>query len=244
MRALAETIAPDWPAPRGVHGFVSTRALGNVKDAAVRAKLRALLPAAPVWLTQVHGTHVLDAAAVGGADGEDGGTGRTAAPEADASITRTAGVVCCVMAADCMPVLLAARDGSVVGAAHAGWRGLAAGVIERTIDAMRVPGEDLLAYLGPAIGPRAYEVGAEVRAAFVTRDAVAAQAFIPTRPGHWLLDLYALARQRLAAQGVVAVYGGTHCTVCEPERFFSFRRDKASERMAACIYLDPPGRHV
>ena len=140
------------------------------------------------------------------------------------------------MAADCMPVLLAARDGSVVGAAHAGWRGLCAGVIEKTVDEMRVPGAGLQAWLGPAIGPRAYEVGGEVRDAFVARDAAAAGAFVPTRPGHWLLDLYSIARQRLAACGVGAVYGGDFCTHSEPERFFSFRRDAAMQRMAACIW--------
>lgn len=226
MNPPPETIFPDWPVPLGVRGLVSTRTLGDVKEAAVRMKLRALLPSAPVWLKQVHGIRVLDASAV--ALGEP--------VQADASFTRAANVVCCVMAADCMPVLFAAKDGSVVGAAHAGWRGLAAGVIERTIEAMEVRGESLLAYLGPAIGPQVYEVGAEVRAEFIAQATQAATAFLPTRPGHWLLDLYAIARQRLAAKGVTAVYGGTHCTYSEPQRFFSFRRDRTSERMAACIY--------
>ncbi len=228
MQPPAETIVADWPAPAGVRGFVSTRALGDVKDAAARLRLRALLPSAPVWLRQVHGTAVVDAATVAG----------DVPPEADAAYTRASGVVCCVMAADCMPVLLAARDGSVVGAAHAGWRGLVNGVIERTIESMRVPGAQLLAYLGPAIGPRAYEVGAQVRDAYLARDPAAAAAFVPARPGHWMLDLYAVARQRLAAQGVSAVYGGTRCTHSEPQHFFSFRRDKAMQRMAACIYFE------
>lgn len=216
----------DWPAPPGVGWFVSTRTFGDVKDAPVRADLRSILPSAPVWLRQVHGTTVVDAAAVAP------GT----VPEADASFASVPGVVCTVMAADCMPVFLAARDGSVVGAAHAGWRGLCAGVIERTVEKMHVPGERLIAYMGPAIGPQAYEVGDEVREAFLARDRASAGAFAPTRPGHWLLDLYAVARQRLSALGVDAVHGGDHCTYSEPARFFSFRRDKAMQRMAACIW--------
>ena len=232
MPSQADTLVADWPAPAGVHGFVSTRALGDVKNEAARRRLRALLPAAPVWLKQVHGTRVIDAAAIAG----------DVPPQADAAYSRTPGVVCCVMAADCMPVLFAARDGSAVGAAHAGWRGLATGVIERTIEAMQVPGAELLAYLGPAIGPMAYEVGTEVREAYLAHDPEAAAAFAPARLGHWMLDLYAIARQRLAAQGVRAVYGGTHCTHTEPEHFFSYRRDKAMQRMAACIYFEPQGR--
>ena len=226
MPGLPETLLPEWPAPAGVHAFVTTRALGDVKEMSARTRMAAMLPAPPVWLKQVHGTVVVDAKAV--APGE--------IPEADASYSNEPGVVCTVMAADCMPVLLAARDGSVVGAAHAGWRGLAQGVIERTIEAMRVPGEQLIAYLGPAIGPQAYEVGGEVRDAFLARDPRSASAFEPTRPGHWRLDLFAVARQRLAASGVLAVYGGADCTHSDPARFFSFRRDKAMQRMAACIW--------
>jgi YfiH family protein len=226
MRSRPETIRPDWPAPPGVRSLVTTRVLGDVKDAGVREQLGALLPSGPVWLKQVHGTAVVDAARV--APG--------ATPEADASFSREPGVVCAVMAGDCMPVLLAARDGSVVAAAHAGWRGLCSGVIERTIDAMAVPGRDVQAYLGPAIGPRAYEVGEEVRAAFLERESVAAGAFVPTRPGHWRLDLYSIARQRMAALGVASVSGGAHCTYSEPGLFYSYRRDKAAERMAGCIW--------
>jgi hypothetical protein len=157
-------------------------------------------------------------------------------PQADASFSRERGVVCAVMAGDCMPVLLAARDGSVVGVAHAGWRGLCAGVIERTIEAMEVTGGGLQAYLGPAIGPQAYEVGEEVRAAFLDKDGAARDAFVPTRPGHWHLDLYAIARQRLAAMGVDAVQGGTYCTHTEHRLFYSYRRDQATQRMAGCIW--------
>jgi YfiH family protein len=226
MHRLPETLPLDWPAPRGVQGLITTRMLGDVKDAGVRAKLGVLLPAAPAWLRQVHGTVVVDAASV--VPG--------APPAADAACTRERGVVCAVMAGDCMPVLLAAADGSVVGAAHAGWRGLADGVIERTIEAMGVPGEALVAFLGPAIGPKAYEVGAEVRDAFLARDPRSALAFVATRPGHWLLDLYSVGRQRLAACGVASVHGGAHCTHSEPALFYSYRRDRAVERMAACIW--------
>ena len=220
-------IVPDWPAQPGVRAFVTTRVLGDVKDAHVRTSLRAMLPAEPRWLKQVHGIVVVDAA----------GVDAKAPPEADAAYARDPGVVCTVMAADCMPVLLAAHDASVVAAAHAGWRGLCAGVIEQTIDAMRLPGRSVHAYLGPAIGPRIYEVGEEVRDAFVASDQRAVAAFAFVRPGHWLLDLYAVARQRLAACGVVSVYGGGFCTHTEADRFFSFRRDKTMRRMAACIWL-------
>jgi YfiH family protein len=219
-----ETIEPDWNAPPGVRAFYTTRVLGDLKEAAVCEALERQLPAPPVWLKQVHGTVVVDAAAT------------SPVPEADASFTSARGVVCTVMTADCLPVLLAARDGSVVGAAHAGWRGLCAGVIERTVERMTVPGHELLAWLGPAIGPRVYEIGEEVRDAFVAHDPAAAFAFTQTRPGHWLLDLYAVARQRLAACGVKNVRGGGHCTLSEPDLFYSYRRDKSVGRMAALIW--------
>jgi YfiH family protein len=141
------------------------------------------------------------------------------------------------MAADCMPVLLTDQDGTAVAAAHAGWRGLCAGVIEAALDAMQRPPESVLAWLGPAIGPRAYEVGAEVREAFLSRDAAAAAAFAPTRPDHWLLDLYMIARQRLERRGVSRIYGGGFCTYSDAERFYSFRRERTAERMAALIWL-------
>lgn len=220
----AEILEPDWAAPASVRALVTTRALGDMKQEAARAKLRALLPAEPHWLRQVHGTTVLEAPFGAGA-------------AADASFTRTRGEVCAVMAADCMPVLFAADDGSAVGAAHAGWRGLCAGVIEETVARMGVRPASLHAWLGPAIGPRAYEVGDEVRAAFMVRDAGAASAFRATRPGHWLLDLYAVARQRLAALGVERVCGGAHCTHTEAARFYSYRRDRATERMAAVVWI-------
>jgi len=220
----AEILEPDWDAPAAVRALVTTRAMGDMKQAAAREKLRALLPAAPRWMRQVHGTDVLEAPF------EEG-------EAADASVTRARGEVCVVMAADCMPVLFAAEDASAVGAAHAGWRGLCAGVLEETVARMGVPPASLLAWLGPAIGPRAYEVGDEVRAAFLARDANAAGAFAATRPGHWLLDLYAVARQRLAALGVGRVTGGGHCTHTDAARFFSYRRDRATERMAAMVWI-------
>jgi len=226
MPGQPEFLVPDWPAPPGVRALVTTREMGDAKSESARAALGLLLPSAPVWLKQVHGTLAVDAAAVA----------LVTVPEADASFTVETDVVCAVMAADCMPVLLASRDASAIGAAHAGWRGLCAGVIERTVEAMQVPGDRVIAYLGPAIGPQAYEVGEEVRDAFVAHDPASAGAFSPTRPGHWLLDLYAVARQRLDAIGIREVHGGSHCTFSEPALFYSFRRDKAMQRMAACIW--------
>jgi len=220
-----EILQPDWPAPPNVRALVTTRSLGDLKDENSRAKLRALLPADPCWLRQVHGVEVLDASRYGGP------------VQADASFTSRRNVVCAVMVADCMPVLLAEEGGAAVGIAHAGWRGLSAGVIEATVCAMAVPPARLLAWLGPAIGPDAYEVGDEVREAFMAKGADAAAAFRPARAGHWLVDLYAIARRRLAALGVARVCGGNLCTYIEKDRFFSFRRDKTSERMAAAIWL-------
>jgi polyphenol oxidase len=206
-------IEPDWPAPAGVRALVTTRAEGDLGGAA--------LPANPVWMKQVHGNRVLQADKA--LPGE----------EADAAFTRVTGVVCTVKAADCMPVLFADDAGTVVGAAHAGWRGLSTGVLENTVAAMGVAPGRLLAWLGPAIGPRAYEVGEDVRAAFAGHE----YAFAPTRPGHWLLDLYAVARQRLLAAGVRNLFGGSYCTYTDKERFFSWRRAKDSGRMVAAIWL-------
>jgi YfiH family protein len=220
-----ELIVPDWPAPAPVRALVTTRAMGDAKGDAARTRLRAILPGEPCWLTQVHGIGVVDAGLA------------TRGTEADASFTHASGIVCAVMAADCMPVLLADRKGEAVAAAHAGWRGLCAGVIEATVAAMAVPPERLLAWLGPAIGPSAYEVGAEVRDAFIARDTGAARAFMPGRAGRWYLDLYAIARQRLAAAGVTGVSGGGFCTATDSARFYSYRRDKATERMAAAVWL-------
>jgi len=225
-----EVVFPEWPAPPRVRAFVTTRTLGDMrKGAAGRERLRALLPAEPLWLHQVHGIRVQDAhlAHAGGA-----------ALEGDAFVLRGPGPVCGIQAADCMPVLLAGETGEAVGLAHAGWRGLAAGVIEATLQAMAVAPQRVLAWLGPAIGPRVYEVGDEVREAFLARDAAAAAAFVAVRPHHWLLDLYAIARQRLARAGVTRIFGGTQCTYTDREQFFSFRRDRTSERMAALAWLE------
>ena len=221
----AEVIIPDWPVPPRVRGLVTTRALGDMKSEEGRKRLRALLPAEPVWLRQVHGTDVVNAADA------------LAGTAADASYTHKKNTVCAVMTADCMPVLLAHDGGEVLGIAHAGWRGLCAGVIEAAVAALDVPGGRILAWLGPAIGPGAYEVGEEVRAAFVDRDARAAGAFRPARPGHWQLDLYGVARQRLADCGVTRISGGGLCTASDPARFYSWRRERAAERMAAALWL-------
>jgi len=207
-----------------VRALVSTRAIGDVRREG-RERFRAMLPGEPRWLKQVHGTAVIDASR------------GSNVVEADASFARELNVVCVVMAADCMPEFLADEAGTVVAAAHAGWRGLSAGVIEAAVAATGAPGRQLIAWLGPAIGPKAYEVGAEVRDAFLARDAASASAFATTRPGHWHLDLYEVARQRLAALGVTRVSGGGFCTHTEKERFFSYRRDKAMQRMAAAIWL-------
>jgi YfiH family protein len=235
-------IVPDWPAPRNVRALVTTRAGGGSRGAYAslnlgtrvgddpaavernRARLRASLPAEPVWLEQVHGTAVVDAASA------------PALARADAAVARTRHVVCAVLTADCVPVLLA--GGEAVAIAHAGWRGLAAGVIEATVARMGVPASGIVAWLGPAIGPRAYEVGPEVRAAFIRHDAAAAAAFAPHRGDRFLADLAALARQRLAAAGVAVVRGGGYCTYTEAERFFSYRREPATGRFASLVWLD------
>ncbi|HZF20069.1 MAG TPA: peptidoglycan editing factor PgeF [Burkholderiales bacterium] len=239
----AEWIVPGWPAASRVRALVTTRAGGvsagafaglnlslRVGDdpgsvARNRAILRACLPADPVWIKQVHGTAVAD---------PDSAAADT---EADAAVTRRTGRVCAVMTADCLPVLLSDRDGHVVGIAHAGWRGLAAGVIESTVRAMDALPARLIAFIGPGIGPRRYEVGEEVRRAFVSRDAEAARAFATGTEGKYFADLYALARARLTAAGVAAVFGGGYCTAGE-DRFFSFRRDRTTGRMASLIWLE------
>lgn len=225
-----EVIIPQWPAPQGVRALFTTRALGDMGSAGEgRARLRPFLPAEPLWLRQVHGTRVEDADRARPSGGES---------EADAFVARIRGTVCAIQIADCMPVVLASDTGEVIGLAHAGWRGLAAGVVEATLEAMNVAPRHVIAWLGPAIGPRAYEVGDEVRAAFLERDASARTAFAPVRPGHWLLDLYAIARQRLARAGARQVFGGTFCTHRDHERFFSFRRERTRKRMAALAWLE------
>jgi YfiH family protein len=159
-------------------------------------------------------------------------------PEADAAVTSMPGTVLAILTADCLPVVFAARDGDEIGAAHAGWRGLGAGVLEATVAAMETPADHLVAWLGPAAGPQAYEIGEEVFDAFVSGDAGAAAAFAPTRPGHWKVDLHALARRRLAAIGVTDVHGGGLCTISDPFRFFSHRRDQRSGRIATVAWIE------
>ncbi len=237
-------IVPDWPAPANVRTLITTRSGGvstgpfasmnlgqRIEDdmqslRANRALLRDFLPADPKWLLQVHGARVADA------------DGLQQPVEADAAVARKPGSVCTVMVADCLPVLLTDRAGSVVAAAHAGWRGLAAGVLENTVGAMGRAPDELLAYFGPAIGPSAFEVGADVRNAFLARSADAVSAFAAHKPGKWLADLFALARQRLRAIGVTQIYGGGLCTYSDRRRFFSHRRDKVTGRMAALIWLN------
>jgi YfiH family protein len=194
-----------------------------------RRRVRRLLalPAEPLWLEQVHGTAVFDPDA--GAAGLP--------PHADAVIARSAGRVAVIQVADCLPVLLATPDGAAVAAAHAGWRGLAAGVLEATIAALGGDASRLLAWLGPAIGPRHFEVGAEVLRAFTQQDPAAAQAFAGNARGRWQCDLTLLARQRLVRAGVAQVFGGSWCTYSDPARFFSYRRDGQCGRMAALIWL-------
>ena len=217
--------------------------LRNGDDVAAVAENRRLLetalqlPSPPRWLRQVHGISVCHPEAkpkdlLSGAEGSNrrslAGLGMTGhEPEADAAVTSIPGVVLAILTADCLPVVFAAHDGSEVAVAHAGWRGLAAGVLEATVAAMRSPADRLMAWLGPAAGPQAYEVGEEVHEAFVSRDPHADTAFDPTRPNHWNVDLYALAKLRLADAGVVDVHGGGLCTISDP-RFYSHRRSASS----------------
>lgn len=243
-------ITPDWPAPTPVRALSTTRNSGhsaapyasfNLSDyvgdvpAAVamnRAQLQAQagLPAEPRWLRQVHGTHVLylDILAA-----------ETAVPpEADAAITTSGGVVCAVQTADCLPVLLCDTAGTRVGAVHAGWRGLAAGVIEAAVARLDVPAAQILAWLGPAIGPDAFEVGDDVRDTFVQDVLETSRCFRAHAPGKWHADLYALARLRLQRAGVAQVYGGGWCTYSNVQEFFSYRRDGVTGRMATLIWLE------
>jgi YfiH family protein len=184
------------------------------------------MPNEPVWLKQVHGNVVIDAGVAG------------CLHQADAEISRHRGEVCVVMTADCLPVLLCDEAGTVVGAAHAGWKGLAAGVIEATVMAMNIEPNKLLAWLGPAISQRAFEVGEDVREVFVAQHAQASEAFLPSAGGKWMADIYLLAHQRLKGLGVSRIYGGEHCTYSESASFFSYRRDGITGRMGTFIWLD------
>ena len=240
-------LSADWPAPPRVQAFTTLRhgaggsrppfdhfnlgtRAGDAPDAVARTRAelieRFALPSAPCWLRQVHGTTI----ALEPGDDE---------PEADAAVTAVPGTVLAILTADCLPVVFAADDGSEIGAAHAGWRGLSAGVLEAMVAAMRTSPAHVIAWLGPAAGPQAYEIGEEVFDAFVSRDPRAEDAFSATRPGHWRVDLYALARQRLADAGVTRVHGGGLCTISDPQRFFSHRRDQRGGRMATLAWIDP-----
>ena len=254
-----EWLTPDWPAPATVRALSTLRTGGLSKppyaslnlgshvgdDAtAVAGNRRALrdaarLPAEPVWLEQVHGTHVMDL------DSQIPTGAASPAPvgPADAAVTRQPGRVCAILTADCLPVLLASDAGDRVGAAHAGWRGLAAGVIEAAVAALGAPPRRLLAWLGPAIGPRHFEVGAEVREEFLQRAAggdTAADdaAFVPNARGRYMADLYALARRRLLRLGVERIYGGGECTYTDAARYYSHRRDGRTGRQATLIWLE------
>ena len=238
--------APDWPAPAGVHAWVTERPGGTsegayaslnlathvgddpARVAANRARLAAALrlPSEPAWLEQVHGTAIanLDAGAPAAA--------------ADGAVTSRSGAVCAVLTADCLPVLLTTRSGARIAAAHGGWRGLAAGVLPAAVTALRAPPADVIAWLGPAIGAAAYEVGDEVRAAFLAREPGAVAAFRANGRGRWQADLYTLARMSLARAGVHAVHGGGFCTFTDAHRFYSHRRAAPCGRMATLIWRD------
>lgn len=240
---MNDWLIPDWPAPGRVKACVTTRVGGvslapfdslNLGDhvgddpAAVAENRRRLtdhFAITPAWLQQVHGIAVVEA-------------DPTQVATADASWTATPGIACAAMTADCLPVLFCNRAGTRVAAAHAGWRGLVSGVLEATLDSLAVPADEVLAWLGPAIDPQAFEVGPEVREAFIAQLPQAAQAFVPSHnAGKFLADIYALARLRLATRGVTAVYGGGLCTVTDP-RFFSYRRNPRTGRFASLIWID------
>ena len=245
-------IVPSWPAPSRVRAFVTTRdggvsggpwaaadgggmnlGLGSGDDRetvrANRARLARCLPREPAWLRQVHGARVVDASSVT----------TPHVVEADASFTGAPGVVAAILVADCMPVLFCDRAGTRVAAAHAGWRGLAAGVLEATVAASGLEPDATIAWIGPAIGPSRFEVGDDVREAFLAAsdDAAVRAAFVPRGPGKWLADLPALARTRLASIGVRDVHASGLCTASDARRFYSYRRDGVTGRMAALIWL-------
>ncbi len=243
---MSGIINPDWLAPGNVHAFTTTRNGPGVSELpfcrfnlgarcgddadAVRHNRKSLveaygLPSAPCWLHQVHGIDVAQ-------DGES----LNEEPMADAAVTSIRDNVLAVLTADCLPVLFCNAAGTEIAAAHAGWRGLAAGVLEETVAAMHSPPDTLMAWLGPAAGAERYEIGEEVRRAFLTSDAQAASAFIPTRPGHYLIDLYALARQRLRRVGITRIHGGGLCTLSDI-RFYSHRREQRTGRMASVIWM-------
>jgi len=240
-------IKPDWPAPDCVKAL-STCRLGGVSggeygtfnlgshvgdDELLVSQNKSILiekgglPAQPVWLEQVHGTSIVDIDVL-----RD-----STVPQADASISRNSNKVCAVMTADCLPILLCKKDGSAVAAIHAGWRGLLAGIVEKTVLRLAEP-QNILAWLGPAIGPGKFEVGGEVKAAFAEKNPIMQQAFQQVDEAHFHADLYALARITLLQSGVKRMYGGEHCTYNQPDQFYSYRRDGVTGRMASLIWLE------
>lgn len=242
---MTKLIIPDWPLPPGVAACSSTRIGGvstgpyaslnlgahcgdnadDVEENRRRLFAAAQMPSRPVWLEQVHGNAVLRL------------TGEPyASKRADASWSDTPGTVCAVMTADCLPVLFCNQAGSEVAAAHAGWRGLCDGVLEATLASFNDRPENIMAWLGPAIGPQAFEVGDDVRDAFIAKDSQAASAFRPVGEKYFA-DIYQLARQRLTTAGVTKIYGGDRCTFTEKDDFFSYRRDRITGRMASFIWL-------
>ncbi|MGH8062022.1 MAG: peptidoglycan editing factor PgeF [Pseudoxanthomonas sp.] len=253
---MSAVLRAQWPVTANVHAFTTLRHGAGVSVApfdefnlgarcgddaqAVVANRAALiedfaLPSPPRWLQQVHGVEVARFT-------DPAFTGEGTEPVADASVTSDPGVVLAILTADCLPVVFVNEEGSEIGAAHAGWRGLASGVLENTVAAMQAPAGKLVAWLGPAAGPQAYEIGEEVFDAFVSQDARAASAFAATRPGHWRVDLYALARQRLAELGITRVHGGDLCTLSDPRRFYSHRRSTSegggrTGRMATVVWM-------
>ena len=237
-------IRADWPAPPGIVAGTTLRQGGVSRDRYASLNLAAHvgdversvatnrrrferacgLPAEPLWLTQVHGKNVVSAEPA------------TGAPKADAIVSSRPGTVCAVLTADCLPVLFVSEDGREAAAAHAGWRGLSDGVLEETVAAMATPPSGLMVWFGPAISKGAFEVGGEVRDAFVSRDAAAVGLFSRNERGRWQADLYGLAELRLRKCGVTRIYGGGHCTFSEPEAFFSWRRDGECGRMASFVF--------
>ncbi|MCI0401847.1 MAG: peptidoglycan editing factor PgeF [Gammaproteobacteria bacterium] len=239
-------IEADWPAPSWIHAVTTTRdggvsappfaglnlaeEVGDRPEAVAynRSLLKDCLrlPSEPNWLKQQHGTRVIEI--------PDAGKNR----EVDGACTEQDGVICAVLTADCLPLLLCDRQGTRVAAVHAGWRGLSAGVIEAALALLQRPANEVLAWLGPAIGPQKYEVGPEVRDAFLESTNSASKAFASHSPGHWLADLYGLARGQLRERGITKIYGGNYCTFSDPDNFFSHRRDGATGRMATLIWIE------
>jgi len=243
MLSESDFIIPDWPAPSNVRALQTTRAGGyskgpyhglNLGDhvgddplvvAANRQLLTDFVPTEPVWMRQVHGIKVIDAAMA------------SCLPEADAAFARVPDTVCCVMTADCLPILLCNVEGSAVAAVHAGWRGLQQGVIEAAVTSMQTAAPYLMAWLGPAIGSQAFEVGDDVRGSFIKADGTSTQVFTARENGKWLADIYLLARLRLQAIGVERIYGGGFCTSTDEQRFYSYRRERVTGRMATMIWI-------